>query len=105
MVILKNAGLETFTATYYPSICGRRCKDRLYAVRKMRSPQGKLIGVKQPYSFTILPGQAVEVHDVALHLPQVKAARKKGRLELLERSVIQAAVTPRSWDIDTEGAE
>lgn len=83
MVTLKNTGLETFIATYYTSICGRRSGAKLYSVRKVRSPRGKIVGVKQPHSFSIVPGEQASVHDVALHLPQVKSARKSGWLEVV----------------------
>jgi len=86
-VTLRNTERRTFCATYYPSVVGRRCKDRLYDVKRARSASGKLIGIKQPHSFSILPLESAEVHAVALHLPQVKAARKAGWLVLEKKKV------------------
>jgi hypothetical protein len=81
-VTLKNTSRsQTFIATYYHEIVGRRSNDKLYTVERRRSANGKVVAMKQPHSFSILPGQEAEVHEVALHLPQVRAACKKGWLE------------------------
>lgn len=87
MALLKNNDkCRTFHGTFYPSLIGRRTNAKLYTVEKVKSPRGKSQTMKQPHSFMVLPGQTAEVDDVALHLPQVKAARKSGWLSVVEQT-------------------
>jgi hypothetical protein len=92
MVTLENTSRNrSFIATLYPDIVGRRSEGRkLYAVCKVRSPSGKVVGQKQPFSFEILPGKTAAVDPAALHLPQVKAARKSGWLVLVAAPPVEA---------------
>lgn len=89
-VILKNTRHQAFYATYYTEVTGRRTTDRLYDVRKVRSPAGKIVSEKQPHSFMVPALEQETVHDVALHLPQVKAALKSGWLVKVEAKAAAA---------------
>lgn len=96
---LKNTDRNrTFQATYYPEQIARRTTDRLYSVTRMRSPNGKLVSVKQPYSFEIPPGQSASVHSVALHLRQVKRALKSGWLKREQPAPVAPAVVAAPAD-------
>ena len=95
MVPLKNkSSHQTFHGTFYPSEVGRRTSDKLYDVQKVRSAKWKRATVKQPHSFMLLPGETKLVHPAALHLSQVKAARKSGWLEVVEVSAPAAKAKP-----------
>ena len=98
MPTLRNTSrVNTFIATYYPALVGKhKAGQKLYAVSKVRSPSGKVVGLKQPHSFEILPGAAVTVDPVALHLPQVKAARKSGWLKVEEAKAASAGAKASS---------
>jgi hypothetical protein len=83
-VKLLNKSKKPYHITLYPSIAGRRSSGKHYEIRKVRSASGKLMGEKQPHSYSIMPGKATSLPAVALHMPQVKAAMKSGDLKRLE---------------------
>ena len=90
-IILKNTRYDRFDGTYYPDVIGRRSSERLYSVRRVRSPNGKMLSEKQPHSFMVPAKGQMTVHEAALHLPQVKAALKSG---WLVREAVPVAAPP-----------